>query len=155
MDTQVNPAEIALEDIDVSNPWLHQNEQAALLFERLRNEAPVHFCAESDYGPYWSITKFQDIMSVDINHDVFSSACEHGGHQLGFERLFDGNGTVAPMFLAMNPPTHDAQRKTVTPVVGPANLKEMESLIRERCGKILILFQLVKHSIGLTEFLLS
>ena len=58
MDTQVNPAEIALEDIDVSNPWLHQNEQAALLFERLRNEAPVHFCAESDYGPYWSITKF-------------------------------------------------------------------------------------------------
>ncbi len=46
------------------------------LFERLRKEDPVHYCAEScveDVGAYWSITKYHDIMSVDTNHKVFSS----------------------------------------------------------------------------------
>ncbi|MEJ0044046.1 MAG: hypothetical protein WDM81_18340 [Rhizomicrobium sp.] len=34
-------------------------------FERLRREDPVHYCADSEFGPYWSITKYNDIMAVD------------------------------------------------------------------------------------------
>ena len=41
------------------------------------------------------------------------------------------------MFIAMDPPKHDAQRKVVTPVVSPANLEHLEPIIRERAGKIL------------------
>jgi hypothetical protein len=40
---------------------------------RLRKEEPVHYCADSAFGAYWSITKFNDIVAVDANHGVFSS----------------------------------------------------------------------------------
>ena len=42
-----------------------------------------------------------------------------------------------PMFIAMDPPRHDIQRKAVTPVVSPANLEILGPVIRERAGKIL------------------
>src|SRR5215469_11474480 len=43
-------------------------------FERLRAEDPVHWTPDSNYGAFWSITKFNDIMAIDTNHGVFSSA---------------------------------------------------------------------------------
>ncbi len=43
-------------------------------FERLRAEDPVHFTPDSNYGAFWSITKYNDIMAIDTNHQVFSSA---------------------------------------------------------------------------------
>ncbi|GIT60455.1 MAG: hypothetical protein Ct9H300mP20_02820 [Gammaproteobacteria bacterium] len=30
-------------------------------FRRLRQESPVHFCPESQFGPFWSITKFKTL----------------------------------------------------------------------------------------------
>ena len=49
------------------------------IFERMRAEAPVHYCADSPYGPFWSITRYHDIMAVDKNHEVFSSEAKLGG----------------------------------------------------------------------------
>ncbi len=43
-------------------------------FERLRAEDPVHWTPDSNYGAFWSITKYNDIMAIDTNHQVFSSA---------------------------------------------------------------------------------
>lgn len=37
----------------------------------------------------------------------------------------------------MDPPRHDVQRKTVSPIVAPQNLAVMEPIIRERAGRIL------------------
>jgi cytochrome P450 len=37
----------------------------------------------------------------------------------------------------MDPPLHDAQRKAVSPIVSPANLANMEPIIRERAARIL------------------
>src|ERR1700683_3630133 len=51
-----------------------QDDTILPVFERLRREDPVHFTAESEFGPYWSITKWNDIMAVDTNHEAFSSA---------------------------------------------------------------------------------
>ena len=41
------------------------------------------------------------------------------------------------MFISMDPPKHDAQRKTIAPIVSSENLRNMAPLIRERAGKIL------------------
>src|SRR5258706_2701770 len=41
------------------------------------------------------------------------------------------------MFIAMDPPKHDAQRKVVSPALSPANIHNMEPIIRERAGAIL------------------
>ena len=122
-----------LEDIDPAQPALFQANAFWPYFERLRAEDPIHFTRESRYGPYWSITRYDDIMAVDTNHQVFSSDSLYGGISIAGEPNPDG-GT---MFIAMDPPKHDIQRKTVTPAVSPANLQNLAPIIRERAGAIL------------------
>lgn len=129
---------IPLDKIDVSNPELFLNDTVGPYLARLRKEDPVHYCAESAYGPYWSITKYNDIMQVEVNHKVFSSESSLGGITIsdpadrGAENDFE-----LPMFIAMDPPKHDAQRKTISPIVGPGNLANLEDTIRMRAAEIL------------------
>ena len=61
-----------LDKIDVSDPELYRTNTFWPYFERLRREDPVHFCAESMFGPYWSVTKYNDIVHVDTNHGIFT-----------------------------------------------------------------------------------
>ena len=115
-----NPAEGELFEQDVVYPY----------FERLRAEAPVHYCPESEFGAFWSITRYNDIKHVDTNHEIFSSA---GGIVVSDE----DEEFPLPMFIAMDPPKHDEQRKVVSPVVGARNLAALEPIIRERVCQIL------------------
>ena len=125
---------LPLDKINVAQPLLFQSNTMWPYFERLRREDPVHYCAESEFGSYWSITKYNDIMAVDTNHQVFSSDYMLGGITIGGGQA---NVDPLPMFIAMDPPKHDIQRKIVTPVVSPANLQILAPIIRERAGKIL------------------
>jgi cytochrome P450 len=125
---------LPLDKLNVAQPILFQTNTMWPYFERLRREDPVHFCAESEFGSYWSITKYNDIMAVDTNHQVFSSDFSLGGITIGGGQA---NVDPLPMFIAMGPPKHDIQRKIVTPVVSPANLQVLGPIIRERAGKIL------------------
>ncbi len=129
-------ANIPLAELDVSRVSLFQKDSAGVFFERLRREDPVHYCAESRYGPYWSVTKFNDIMAVDTNHKVFSSEAKLGGIAIQ-DMHSDETQLELEMFIAMDQPKHDAQRKAVTPAVAPSNLLLLEPLIRERAGMIL------------------
>jgi cytochrome P450 len=130
----LEPAEtIALEDIDVSQPELWRTDSHWPYFARLRREAPVHYCKNGLFGPYWSVTKWNDIMAVDTNHKVFSSEASLGGITI----LDQQSDVELPMFIAMDQPKHDVQRLTVSPIVSPANLAVMEPLIRERAARIL------------------
>jgi cytochrome P450 len=114
----------------MADPQLFKTNSHWPYFERLRKEDPVHYCPESENGPYWSVTKYNDIMAVDTNHEVFSS--EPGITIVDPEADFP-----LPMFIAMDPPKHDIQRKTVSPIVSPHNLMTLEPVIRERAAKIL------------------
>jgi cytochrome P450/MFS family permease len=124
-----------IEEIDVSKLDLWRTNTYWPYFERLRREDPVHYCRDSQFGPYWSVTKFNDIMAVETNHAVFSSEVGHYGISIYDEG--SGDAPVLPMFIAMDPPRHDHQRKVVSPIVAPANLARMEDLIRSRAAKIL------------------
>lgn len=124
---------LPLDQINVGQPRLFKENAIWPYFERLRNEDPVHYCAESDYGPYWSVTKYNDIMKVDTNHGIYSSESGLGGITIR-DPMADFQ---LPMFIAMDQPKHDEQRKTVSPIVAPGNLAILEGVIRERAGKIL------------------
>ena len=128
-----DPQSIPIADIDVSDLHLWQTDTHLPLFERLRREDPVHWCASSAFGSFWSITRFDDIVAVDTNHKDFSSEAALGGIAI----LDQGEALRLPMFIAMDPPKHDVQRKVVSPIVSPANLALLEPLIRERVGVIL------------------
>jgi len=122
-----------LDKFHVGDPELFLTDSHWPWFERLRAEDPVHWCADSEFGSYWSITRYNDIMAVDTNHAVFSSDAALGGITIRDARP----ELRRPSFIAMDPPRHDAQRKVVSPVVAPHNLAAMEPIIRERAAGIL------------------
>ena len=130
---RVAAAATPLDKIDVANPQLFQDDTIEAYFARLRKEDPVHYCAESRFGPYWSVTKFKDIMTVEVNHKVFSSDIMLGGITVRDVPMEHRR----PMFIAADPPRHDEQRKAVSPIVAPNNLAQMESLIRSRTQEVL------------------
>ena len=125
---------LPLEKLNPAQPALFQADAMWPIFERLRAEDPVHWCADHEFGPYWSITKYNDIMEIDTNHQVFSSDYMLGGITLAGGQ---SNMDPLPMFIAMDPPKHDVQRKAVSPAVAPPNLALMAPQIRERAGQIL------------------
>src|SRR4030095_3569482 len=115
--TPLDKIDVSLQDRFVTNTFWP-------FFERLRREDPVHYCAESEFGSYWSVTKFDDIVAVETNHGVFSS-----------ERaisIYDpqDDDMEMPNFIAMDPPKHDAQRKTITPNASSDELTPVGALIR-------------------------
>ena len=117
-----------LDEIDVSDPALYQQDVWQPYFRRLRREAPVQYCKESPLGPYWSLTKHKDIIALEVDHRRFSSSSALGGITLR-DRPAD---LELPMFIAMDPPKHDVQRKVVQPIVSPENLANFDGLIRSR-----------------------
>ncbi len=123
---------IPLDQLNPSDPKYFVDGTELLVFDRLRREDPVHRSHSPIAGmdSYWSITRYQDIMHVDTNHAVYSS---QGGITLLDFPL--GDEQKLQMFIAMDPPKHDVQRKAVSPIVAPANLINWQELIRERtCG---------------------
>ena len=118
-----------LDQIDLSVAERFRNNTLWPFFERIRAEDPVHYTAEHEFGPYWSVTKYNDIMAVDTNHAVFSS-------EGGITIFNEDEEFPLPMFIAMDPPKHDAQRKAVSPIVAPHNLANFEPIIRERVCQI-------------------
>jgi cytochrome P450 len=129
-----NAYDIPLDEVNPLNGELFQNDAHWSYFERLRKEDPVHFSEDDEFGRYWHITKYNDIMAVDKNHSLFSS---ESGITIGTPLSAPPERLQTRMFIAMDPPTHDVQRATVSPVVQPINLAKLEGTIRERAGKIL------------------
>ncbi|MCH2569398.1 MAG: cytochrome P450 [Pseudomonadales bacterium] len=136
IDASVDPKDIPLDQMNPAHPSLFKHDTFWGHFERLRKEDPVHFTEESVFGPYWSITRYEDIMHVDKNHEIFSSKQSLGGITLNGVKGRDDEFAL-PMFIQDDPPKHDAQRKVVAPMFTPKNLQDLEPLIRERAGDIL------------------
>jgi cytochrome P450 len=149
MNIAVKPQEdvnaIPLAEINPARVDRFQNDTIWPVFARLRAEDPVHFTPDSEYGPYWSVTRWNDIMAVDTNHIDFSSAQGIGlanqaaraeeeaiRAQLGQERRANNAG-----FITMDEPEHSVRRKAVSPTVAPSNIANMAPIVRERAGQIL------------------
>lgn len=134
-----------LADINPAKAERFQADTIWPYFARLRREDPVHFTAESEFGPYWSITRWDDIMAVDTNHEAFSSAEGIGLPNL--QALEEQDKVFAEMgrarrrtgagFITMDEPEHTVHRRAVSPTVAPANIASMAPVVRERAGRIL------------------
>jgi cytochrome P450 len=124
---------LPLKEFNPGDPELFRSDTHWPYFDRLRREEPVHYCKDSIFGPYWSVTRYNDIMAVDTNHGVFSSAAALGGITIR---------DVPPdlrreSFIAMDQPRHADQRKTVAPMFTPTNLDELAVNIRRRSASCL------------------
>ena len=144
-----------LEKIDPAAIESFPNEEMFWKFERLRAEDPVHFTSteDSEHGDYWSVTKWDDIIKIDTDSVTFSNeagvtiAANRPGRELiGYapendtrtpEQIQADNEGGIKTLLSMDPPEHGLHRGAVSESVGPANLADLEPLIRERIAGIL------------------
>jgi cytochrome P450 len=122
-----------LSEFHPGDPELFRTDTLWPYFERLRREEPVHFCASSPVGSYWSVTKYNDIIHVDANTAIFSSDLNLGGIML---RDVDPEYRW-PSFIVMDEPQHGQQRKTVAPMFTPTHLDTLAASIRKRSADVL------------------
>ncbi len=139
IDAYQSPWEVPLEEINPAHPELFRANTILPWFERLRAEAPVHKCANSQFGAYWSITAYDDVKYVDTHHDLFSSDIKNGGIRLGGTPVEGPLNPMfhLPMFIMADPPLHEQQRMAVAPLFTPSKLLRLADLIRTRAGRIL------------------
>ena len=127
-----------LSDVNPADPKLFSQEKILPYFKQMRAEQPVHYCKESAYGPFWSVTRYEDIMAVDKNHHQFSSDAHYGGIMIDDDIVGDVNGDFfVQSFIMMDPPEHGPQRKAVTKIVAPTSLHNFENIIRSRTQTLL------------------
>jgi cytochrome P450 len=124
--------------IDVSLPELYAEDRWQDLFRKLRAEAPIQYVPESAFGPYWSVTTYKPIVQIEALPKIFSSDWEKGGIAIsGDPALLEKYNMREPMFIAMDPPHHTAQRRTVAPSFGPSEVAAMKAECVARTGEVL------------------
>ncbi|MEL0138840.1 MAG: cytochrome P450 [Acidimicrobiaceae bacterium] len=129
--------DVPIEEVNPLNAHLFLEDRWQEHFTRLRAEDPVHFNELETSGRYWSITKYDDVRAVDGDWETYSSA---SGITLGLsvEKMQEeAPPQQLTPFIAMDPPTHTEQRKTVRGVSAPSNLRNIEPMIRERTAALL------------------
>ncbi len=122
--------ETPLDRLDVSRAERFRDGTHHAVFARLRREDPVHFCAESAHGPYWSITRYDDILAVSRDHRRFSSQ----------DDILIGDvlpGTAMPSLIATDPPAHAPERCTLMRALSPERLARLEGPFRARTAAVL------------------
>ncbi|CAI8403473.1 MAG: cytochrome P450 [Rhizobiales bacterium TMED143] len=108
------------------------------IFKKLRRDDPVHYCADSALGAYWSVTRYEDIMTVDTSHNIYSSAAALGGIVIDDAIQNDpDNDFQLENFIAMDQPRHTPQRKAVQPIASPPAIDSFKDLVRERTARVL------------------
>jgi cytochrome P450 len=122
-------------DLNPAQPELFATDSLWPVFDRLRDECPVHYTQESDYGAFWSITRYEDIVSIENDVEAFTST--RGTALIPLESQEKSRAIVHRNFMDMDPPEHGAQRMTIMPALSPSNLAKLKPLIRERSELIL------------------
>lgn len=124
------PAKLRLEQINLSDPDLHARQEAHEIFRLLRKEAPVHyFSGDNAFGPFWSVTKYDDVLRISRNPQLFSS--ERGisipPAVPSDQPTYDMMGK---MLIVMDPPRHVRLRRLVNKGFTPRAVGMLEPEIR-------------------------
>jgi len=129
-----------LEGINLKDPYLFELGVPHELFKKLRREAPIYWNPElePEEPGFWALTKYEDIVTVSRNPELFSSM--RGGHQISYPRGVQFNRATAAILgnmVAMDPPDHNVYRRLVAPSLSAAAVRSMEPKIRATVTRIL------------------
>lgn len=123
---------------DVSRKELYAEDTFEEVFRRHRAEAPIHYVPDSLFGPYWSVSTYKPIVHIEALPKIFSSSWKYGGISIAFDPDKELENEIRmPMFIAMDPPEHTAQRRTIAPSFGPGEVAAMKDEVRTRTGEVL------------------
>ena len=124
--------------LDVTQPSLFTEHRWHAPFRKLREMGGIYRCEVGRFGSYWSISTYKPIVHIEALPKVFSSSWEVGGITVAGdpERILEGEVRM-PMFIAMDPPQHTAQRRTVAPAFGPSEIVRMREGAVAHTGDVL------------------
>lgn len=124
--------------LDVTQPHLYTEHSWHAPFRALREKGGIYYCENGRFGPYWSITTYKPIVHIEALPKIFSSSWEYGGITVvgDPERALEGEVRM-PMFIAMDPPQHTAQRRTVAPAFTPSEIVRMREDAIARTNEVL------------------
>lgn len=124
------PSSDPLNGLDPARPDRFADGTVHAVFERLRREAPVHYCTESQFGPYWSISSYEDIVEIESLPLVYSSEARHGG--VSIIDVDAAEGAAFESFIMMDPPHHSGKRRAIAPAFAPSEMSRLSASIRAR-----------------------
>ena len=103
-------------------------------FDRLRKEAPVFFHDEPGGPGFWCVTRYEDVVTVNRDNQLFSSNrksalfMEQDEEMLAQQRL---------MMLNMDPPMHTRYRLLVNKGFTPRRVTALQDTIRRQTNEII------------------
>jgi cytochrome P450 len=120
------------------------------LFERLRDEAPVHHVESTGV---WLVTRYADICDVVRDPETFSSLMATGPHggrmRQTLAALAEESDEVrgyleaagfrdrSPVLLRCDPPRHTQQRKLVNKAFTPRRVRQIEDTVAGICDQLI------------------
>ena len=138
-------AEKATHDINLHDVNLFLRDEFHEAFRVLRREAPVHWnIGSARANGFWSITKYEDILTVSRNPEIFISSKGIAGSgerepdpedEARAAQRPQGEGTSS--IITMDPPRHVKMRRLVNKGFTPRAVNAMEPKIREMTRQIL------------------
>jgi cytochrome P450 len=130
--TRIDPLDLTRADL-----WAEDRWQAPM--RELRERGPIHWNDSSKFGPHWSVMQYKPIQHIEALPKIFSSSWEYGGITVERDDINDprDHNMPLPMFIAMDPPQHSAQRRTVAPAFGPAEVERMRADAVARTSAVL------------------
>ena len=123
------------EALDVGRAELYAEHRWQEPFRWLREHAPVHYCADSKHGPYWSVSTYQPIVDIEARPEIFSSSHRNGVTSITIAERPPSKSF--PNFIRMDAPEHTPQRKVVSPAFTPSEMARLSADIRARTSDLL------------------
>jgi len=123
---------VKLEDVNLLDPDVFREGRHHEMFAVLRREDPVHWHPEPDGPGFWCITRHADLVTVNRDYEVFSSA-EQG---VNIPDIAPGDEMVREMMLIMDPPRHTRYRLLVNKGFTPRMVGLIEDHLRAKARAI-------------------
>ncbi len=102
-------------------------------WEELRREDPIHFVEKGYGGDFWAVTRYQDIVDIESNTDVFKNG----------QKLIMGseNESGFRMIVNMDPPDHSLHRAIGNKYFMPRGIEWVkryaEEIVNETLDKVM------------------
>ena len=113
---------------DIFSPDTYAQAVPHETFEVLRREDPVHWQDEPDGPGYWALMKYDDVVQVSSDNELFSSW--RGGTNIP-DMPEDGMSVIRTIMLNMDPPMHTKYRKLVATGFTPKMVNAMRPHVQE------------------------
>ena len=123
-----------LSDIDLTDSTKFVSSVPHEWFAYLRANAPVYFHPETDGPGFWAITKYDDCVTVNREHEHFSSAAKA---TFLWETDPDQLAQMQLMMLNMDPPLHTRYRRLVNKGFTPRMVNQLEAEIHKAADAII------------------